>query len=60
MDSFIWTGDDERGDEPEWMILALADGRAAIEKAGTPEATMVIGTCRFPRGSTIRRDDIED
>jgi hypothetical protein len=60
MDSFFWTGADEGGDEPDWIILAIADGRAEIENGGTPEASLVIGTHHFPRGSTIRHEDVED
>ncbi len=60
MDSFIWAGDEESGAEPEWMVIALADGRASIENAGTPEVSLLIGTRRFARGSTIRAEDVED
>jgi hypothetical protein len=38
----------------------IADGRAEIENGGTPEASLVIGTRHFPRGSTIRHEDVED
>jgi|HubBroStandDraft_5_1064220.scaffolds.fasta_scaffold4190316_1 hypothetical protein len=60
MDSFFWDGDEESAVEPEWMIVALADGRASIENGGTPEVSLVIGTRRFARGSNIRREDVED
>ena len=60
MDSFLWSGADEGDDEPDWIILAIADGRAEIENDGTPAASLVIGTRHFPRGSTIRHEDIED
>lgn len=59
-DVFFWSGDEESGDEPDWFILALADGRTVIENGGTLEASLLIGTRRYSRGSNIRLEDVED
>ena len=59
IDFFRWTGDHERSDEPEWIVAALADGRAVIEASGAESVSLVIDGLRFNRGSTILRSDVE-
>ena len=56
---FYWTGDDDSGDEPQWMVDALADVRVTIENVGTPQVCLVIHGKRFSRGSLITRQDVE-
>ena len=56
---FCWTDDEKGGDEPEWLVAALTDGRIVIEASGTQGVCLVINGRRFRRGSTILRSDVE-
>jgi hypothetical protein len=58
-DIFYWTGDDNSGDEPDWMTAGLKAGTVRVEKGGTPEVYLVIHGKRFPRFSVITRHDVE-
>ena len=59
MDYFWWTGDDDSGEEPEWMVAAVKAGKVRIENGGTAEVCLVINGKHFPRFSVIMRRDVE-
>jgi hypothetical protein len=44
VDAFRWTGDVDQEEDPEWMVIALRDGRARFEDSGSEHVRIVIQT----------------
>lgn len=44
VDFFIWTGDENQTDDPEWALDALLRGDIRFENQGTPEVKLIVPT----------------
>lgn len=44
VEAFLWTGDLEQVEDPEWACQAITEGRIRFWQSGTPEVKLLINT----------------